>query len=282
MSFRIYEYGVHASIAHGRTDGKNSVTMKFPNPVVYYLRDTENTPKEFTIGVEFPNIKKVEGNTVYYTVPAKRVRDYTPEDIRKDYMPLLLPFYTLNHMGKLTEKTKDKLRKDLVEATRVLEEMAEAGDLSPKEAQAMEKNLYDLTVEIVEKSNMIEESKERLVNDMKAATAELKSKYGYPVNYLQVFDDIDELRERAARAEQEKLRAEQEKLRAEQEKRRAEKAEQEKLRAEQEKRRAEQEKQNAIIKLLARGNSLADIKEIFSDVSEKWLEDIANKNRDDS
>jgi hypothetical protein len=153
MAFRIFEYSIRSTMQYGRSDDTAGVLkMRMPNPVVIYLRTSSRTPREFQIEVEIPNIIKIEGNKVTYSVPAMRINDYTPEQLGEKGMAVALPFYTMN-FRTVTEKNVDEFLeayKNAINEAQVLNSEKKITDFQFAEIIA---NLDTLSERIISKSD---------------------------------------------------------------------------------------------------------------------------------
>jgi hypothetical protein len=157
IAFRIFNYGVKGASMHNRKDSKDSVLIKLPNPMVFYLKDTKNTPKELEIGIQLPNISKIdcETNTVYYKVPVIRRRDIKEaKKLREMYLPFILPLYTIKYIGNVTAKTLEKFIKDHKDAIETVIGMYNKKEITSEMASSMITNLNSVANEAISKSNL--------------------------------------------------------------------------------------------------------------------------------
>jgi hypothetical protein len=189
MSFRIFEYGVQSAVQHGREDSANGVELTFPNPVVYYIRDTENTPTEFTVTLKFPQgVELVNETTVQYKIPARRARDYTPTELAEQFKPLLMPFKQLNRRKKLNAGNLDEFSKEFKENINAIFLLEQTGKLPPNIANSMLDAVQELADRIVNESNISD--KEKAVKDMSGIVVDERGELRFP-NYLKIYEDYD-------------------------------------------------------------------------------------------
>lgn len=136
MAMRIFEYGVRGAIAHGRTysDDFSKLTLDVPEPVVIYLRKTGNTPDKFTIELNLPG----DDNTASYDAKVKFIQDYSIEDMIKNQMYPMIPFYPMRYEAAVNKThdpaTEDLINSDMMKAITQLklmiqEQLIQPGDL---------------------------------------------------------------------------------------------------------------------------------------------------------
>jgi hypothetical protein len=195
IAFRIFNYGVKGASVHNRKDGKDSVLIKLPNPMVFYLKDTKNTPKELEIGLSLPNISKIdrETNTVYYKVPVIRRRDITEaKKLKEMYLPFVLPLYTIKYIGNVTEKTVGQFLRDHKDAIDTAIEMYKSKMITLDMAKNIINNLLRVAEETVEKSDLTDkEGVLKMINAEDVYLDEGKVFVDYPlfVKYVEQLED---------------------------------------------------------------------------------------------
>ena len=166
IAFRIFEYSARMAARHGKTSvGNDEVIMRFPAPVVLYLRSKPTTPKELTIKLELPNIKSVDGNVVTYRVPTIQIRDFTPAELGDKGLSVALPFYTMDYRT-VNETTLARFENDYKTAMDELKVLEQRGDITSFELTDMLENLKAISTEILQKSkkNLTSEKFEEAVN----------------------------------------------------------------------------------------------------------------------
>lgn len=107
MTIRMFEYGM-ASAMDERQYEDYHLTLTFPKQAVIYLRDKVNTPDHLPVTVLFPDGQKVD-----YAIPTIRQLRYTPEELQKSGMSLLLPFQILR-LESLAKQVSKKEEADIV------------------------------------------------------------------------------------------------------------------------------------------------------------------------
>lgn len=99
---RIFEYG--SQIAKATAESSiYKIKVNFPNSGLLLLRDSANAPDKAKIEVSVPN-----GKTISYDVPIMKISDYTIEDIFKEKLYMLIPFYMFNFESQLPDMEKDE------------------------------------------------------------------------------------------------------------------------------------------------------------------------------
>jgi hypothetical protein len=149
MAVRMFEYGFRGAKLHGTVSG-TGITLRFPEPVVIYLRTTDKTPRELSVNVEFPHIDQ----TVCYTVPAKRLSDLTPEMMLEQKLFPLLPFYPMKFESAPTPQ--EDAKRELQQVGRGIKALHDLGKLSETEAADMLRMLCEIGVKTAEKMKNIE------------------------------------------------------------------------------------------------------------------------------
>lgn len=140
MVLRMLEYDFHIALTHGtmrgaRAQKRGNFEMIIPKSVILYLKHTRNTPDKASCRIHFP-----DGTSVKYTVPVVKVQGYSPEDIEKKHLSILIPLMPLRFQkilswkaGKRKEKAKKELTDMLWECIMVLEREKENGLLTDAE-----------------------------------------------------------------------------------------------------------------------------------------------------
>ena len=103
MVFRVFDYGYRYAIGT-RMQGKDSLVLDFPDPVVIYLNDKASTPTEFSVTLNFNH-----ADSYSYNIPVKRLGDYTPEELIKGCLYALCPFYPLKYETALSKEHDHEL-----------------------------------------------------------------------------------------------------------------------------------------------------------------------------
>ncbi len=92
---RMFEYG--SQIAKDSADKDlYKVKLNFPNSGLLLLKDSGNVPDVACIEIIMP-----DNTEVTYDVPIMKVSDYTIDDIFKEGLLMLIPFYIFNYEDKL-------------------------------------------------------------------------------------------------------------------------------------------------------------------------------------
>jgi predicted transposase/invertase (TIGR01784 family) len=157
MAVRVFEYGFRGALQHGQTtDDNGAITLRFPEPVVIYLRSNENTPMQLAVNVEFPHI----GQTVKYTVPTKRMGDYTPAKLLEQYLLPLMPFYPMKYEHLLNNPEAVKqFSEETLAVCDIIRLLIENGQLRESEAAEMLDTLKLVYANVAESKN-VEDSEE--------------------------------------------------------------------------------------------------------------------------
>jgi hypothetical protein len=90
MAVRLFEYGFRGAMQHDKKIVDEVLTITFPEPAVIYLR-SENTPEILTVNIVFPHLNQ----NVLYTVPTRRMKDFTAEQLLEQNLIPLMPFYPM-------------------------------------------------------------------------------------------------------------------------------------------------------------------------------------------
>ena len=133
---RIFEYTLQVALENARLE-KDALWVDFPEAALIALRSTENTSKEMTVHVAFPN-----GAAVSYAIPVLRVKDYTLDEIFEEDLLFILPFYIFTHEARFPEYEEDEgklrlLQEDFATIIRRLNERVEQGKLSEYESNVI-------------------------------------------------------------------------------------------------------------------------------------------------
>ena len=92
---RIFEYD--SQIAKDNAERSlSSIRLRFPNSGLLLLRGTDKAPDKASIVMEAP-----DGKEMSYEVPIMKVSDYSIEDIFREKLYMLIPFYIFNYEKQL-------------------------------------------------------------------------------------------------------------------------------------------------------------------------------------
>jgi len=153
--FRMFEYGFRSAVLHGKTSTKDTLFLKFPAPIVIYLRNTESTPKELKVCLELPNIEPVE-----YTVPTKRIGDYTYNSLVDGHLFAMAPFYPMKYeqvfTGNHSEEVEKQCYDEVTQLTNKITKKVEDGEIN--------KQVYDLSLSGMEQVMQYIQSKAEILN----------------------------------------------------------------------------------------------------------------------
>jgi len=155
MIFRMFEYGFRNAYASRTADESGTLSMKFPTPLVIYLRSNDKTPSSFTVNLEIPGNENVS-----FDVPVKKLSDYTPEMLIDGNLYALALFYPLKYEAMLRKKhTSEDELEFLKSATsiidRVIAENA-AGEISAVECILILSGFEDIFRRVVDKAEILE------------------------------------------------------------------------------------------------------------------------------
>ena len=102
MILRMVEYDFMIALSETRQD---KTYLQFPRSCIIYLRSNKNTLNE-----EQMEMRLADGQTVMYSVPVLRLKDYSVEEIFEKNLLILLPYYIINYEKELSQIAKDEKR----------------------------------------------------------------------------------------------------------------------------------------------------------------------------
>ena len=135
MLIRMFKYDSHIAVKCSSVF-ENTLTVRFPNFAVLYLRSTVNTPDTSVIQIETP------GGSVSYEVRIIKIKEYSIEEIFRKNLLLLIPFHIFVFESRLEdiESDEDALLqlKSYYSSIRIeLDELAAEGSISEFEKQTI-------------------------------------------------------------------------------------------------------------------------------------------------
>jgi uncharacterized protein YjiS (DUF1127 family) len=154
MVFRMFEYGFRGAYMHGKTISDNELTLKFPEPIVIYLRSTDKTPSAFIVNVVFGD-KSISRQTI----PVKKLSDYTPQSLLDNNLYALSLFYPMKYEALLSKKhtDEDEIR-FLDEATAIIDRVVadvEKGEISTAEFKLILSGFEDIFNRVISKAEIL-------------------------------------------------------------------------------------------------------------------------------
>lgn len=125
MAVRMYEYDTQLALKD-KEWAENTLTVRFPNSVILYLRSDKNTTDKITMVLE------TSGGSVSYLIPLIKLRDYDLETIFQKQLFFLIPFWIFVYENKLkkcerSKTERNKLVQEFVSITKRLQESCESG-----------------------------------------------------------------------------------------------------------------------------------------------------------
>jgi len=152
MILRMFEYGFRGALMHGRT--KDSLTLRFPDPIVLFLRSNEKTPAEFTVNLEFSNNGKYN-----YSIPVKKLADYTPDTLVENKLYALSLFYPMKYEELLRKKHTDddesNFLNEIISIIDMINAEKEKSEISSAEADLILEGLEDILQRVLSKSEIL-------------------------------------------------------------------------------------------------------------------------------
>ena len=152
---RIFEYG--SQIGKDLAE-KNAYNLKvsFPKSGLLMLRSSAGTPDKAQISITVPEWKSVS-----YDVPIVKISDYTIEDIFREKLFMLIPFYIFNYESRLPEIDKsdealDQLLEDYKGVFNRLKEEQERGNLSALSYSAIIKLTHSVAYKLTMKQDNVQ------------------------------------------------------------------------------------------------------------------------------
>lgn len=157
---RVFEYDAQIARNNGKSS-INRVRFKFPNSGILLLRSSGKAPEVAKIELEMPDEKVIS-----YDVPIMKMSDYDIDDIFRDKLFMLIPFYIFNYERQLPEMnlSEDKLDKLIEKYSYIfgrLEKEQKSGNLSALSTSAIIK----LTYSVAYKLTMNQKKVQRKVGD---------------------------------------------------------------------------------------------------------------------
>ena len=157
---RVFEYDAQIARNNGKSS-INRVRFKFPNSGILLLRSSGKVPEVAKIELEMPDEKVIS-----YDVPIMKMSDYDIDDIFRDKLFMLIPFYIFNYERQLPEMnlSEDKLDKLIEKYSYIfgrLEKEQKSGNLSALSTSAIIK----LTYSVAYKLTMNQKKVQRKVGD---------------------------------------------------------------------------------------------------------------------
>ena len=143
--------------------------VNFPKSCVLYLRSRKKTPDALKVKLVLQ-----DGQTVFYTSPIIKVKEYGKDEIFQKNLMLFLPFYIMRYEEEIQKQNKAELDKMYREVDQIL------GELDQCRAQAKRKGVYITVNELFrEVSNYMvkgkQECKKRMDKIMGGHVLELES-----------------------------------------------------------------------------------------------------------
>jgi uncharacterized protein YjiS (DUF1127 family) len=153
MVFRMFEYGFRGAYMHGKSISGNTLKLKFPEPIVIYLRSSDKTSSDFIVEVEFGD------KSISQIIPVKKLSDYTPESLLDNNLYALSLFYPMKYEALLSKKHTDKDEiQFLNEATAIIDRIVserEKGEINTVEFDLILQGFEDIFLRVVSKSEIL-------------------------------------------------------------------------------------------------------------------------------
>ena len=127
MAVRMYEYDTQLALKDKEWT-EDTLTVRFPNSVILYLRSDKDTTDKITM------ILETSGGSVSYLIPLIKLKDYDMETIFQKQLFFLIPFWIFVHENKLkryeqNETERKELIREFVSITSRLQESCESGSI---------------------------------------------------------------------------------------------------------------------------------------------------------
>ena len=152
---RLFEYDTQIA---KDTSEKNiyKARFRFPNTGVLLLRTSKETPGSGRIEIIMP-----DGREVDYDVPFIKMADYEIEDIFREKLFMLIPFYIFNFESQLSqindsEERIDELFEKYNDVFRRLEEEQKTGNLSALSYDAIIRLTYSVAYKLTMKQSNVQ------------------------------------------------------------------------------------------------------------------------------
>jgi hypothetical protein len=88
MAIRVFKYALGGALRHSMTVTDSTLTVKFPQPCVIYLKSDANTPKKLTWNIEF-----FDGQTVKLDIPTIRLTELSVKEMAERNLLPIGQFY---------------------------------------------------------------------------------------------------------------------------------------------------------------------------------------------
>ncbi|MDR1204795.1 MAG: hypothetical protein LBL26_04850 [Peptococcaceae bacterium] len=134
MAIRVFDYGYAVGL-HYKQSEDDIIRIKFPDARVIYWETSRKTPDYVTLRLEFP-----DGTVHDYKVQSFKYLDHDLEDLEKQKMIILLPFYLLKYRKRIKTSVKKRAElaaevKQLLDDTvRIVHRSAQAGVITREDA----------------------------------------------------------------------------------------------------------------------------------------------------
>ena len=180
LIIRMYEYDSQIALKNGELK-KDTLTVRFPESAILYLRSDKKTPDSLWMKMETP------GGVVRYPIPIMRIKDYTLDMIFEKELYFIIPFYIFTYEKELGKYEKNpsmriQLQKEFLDMRNRLQRCVETGlideytrctllDMSKKVVRSLLGNRYPQTekgVEEVMGGNILEYEAKTILNRGKA------------------------------------------------------------------------------------------------------------------
>ena len=125
MAIRMYEYDTQLALKDKEWD-KDTLTVRFPNSAILYLRSDMNTADKITMVLE------TSGGSVCYFIPSIKLSDYDLETIIRKKIFFLIPFWIFVYENSLkkyeqSESDRKELKNEFIKLIKCLQESCEKG-----------------------------------------------------------------------------------------------------------------------------------------------------------
>ena len=158
---RIFEYDSQIAKISAETS-MYKTKVSFPNSGLLLLRSSADAPSKAEIEMVMP-----DGKSMSYYVPIVKMSDFTVDDIFRDKLYMLIPFYIFNYENQLSEIDKskesiDRLMEIYNDIFERLEKEREKGNLSDLSYNV----IIRLTHSVAYKFTMKQDNVQRKVGDV--------------------------------------------------------------------------------------------------------------------
>lgn len=125
LAVRMYEYDTQLALKDKKWNG-DTLTVRFPNSAILYLRSDANTTDKITMVLE------TSGGSVSYLIPLIKLKDYDLETIFQKHLFFLIPFWIFVYENKLrhyeqNESDREEMIQEFINITKQLQESCEDG-----------------------------------------------------------------------------------------------------------------------------------------------------------